>query len=90
MELPGSLAARIELFKSRGRIAPYGGEAFSLPNWLSVFAGMDVLPRRYHPFADKIGIAELKERAGMIRAAIRQAANSMPDHRTFLARMGAA
>ena len=90
MELPGSLAAKIELFKSRGRIAPYGGEAFSLPNWLSVFAGMDVLPRRYHPFADKIGIAELKERAEMIRAAVRQAANSMPDHRTFMARMGAA
>jgi len=90
MELPGSLAARIELFKSRGRIAPCGGEAFSLPNWLAVFAGMDVLPRRYHPFADKIGIAELKERAGMIRAAIRQAANSMPDHGMFLARMGAA
>ncbi|HEX4862136.1 MAG TPA: tryptophan halogenase family protein [Rhizomicrobium sp.] len=89
MELPGSLAAKIEVFKSRGRIMPYGGEAFSLPNWLSVFAGMDVLPRRHHPFADKLGIAELTQRAEAIRAAIRQAANAMPDHRTFLARMGA-
>ena len=65
---------------------PYGGEVFSLPNWLAIFCGMNVLPRRYHPFADKIGMAELTQRTDTIRAAIRQAANSMPDHQSFLAR----
>ena len=90
MELPDSLAARIELFKSRGRVVPYGGEAFSLPNWLAIFCGMNVLPRRHHPFADKIGVAELTRRSEAIHAAVRQAANSMPDHRSFLARTCAA
>jgi len=90
MELPGSLAAKIELFKSRGRVMPYGGEAFSLPNWLAIFCGMNVLPRRYHPFADRIGVAELTQRAEAIRTAVRQAANSMPDHQSFLARTCAA
>jgi tryptophan halogenase len=90
MELPDSLAAKIELFKSRGRVMPYGGEAFSLPNWLAIFCGMDVLPQRYHPFADRTGVAELSQRAEAIRAAIRQAANSMPDHQSFLAQACAA
>lgn len=84
-DIPASLADRIELFRSRGRIAPRAGEAFLLTNWLSVFSGMGIFPRRYHPFADGLEIDEIRNRMGLIQSAVRRAAEAMPMHRAYLA-----
>jgi tryptophan halogenase len=87
MEIPESLAYRIELFRSRGRVVSQGDEVFSLPNWLSLFAGLNIAPRRYHPFADGIPIETLKQQMHLIKGAIRNAADAMPEHCTFLAQI---
>jgi tryptophan 7-halogenase len=85
MAIPDSLATKIALFKSRGRIPPHGGEIFFLPSWLSVFTGLDVQPRRYHPFADGLDLEDMKRQMQLIRTAIRRAAETLPGHGAFLA-----
>jgi len=84
-DIPDSLAYKMELFRSRGRVIPNGDEIFFLPNWLSIFVGLDILPRRYHPFADGIPAETLKRQMQLIKIAIRDASERMPDHRAFLA-----
>lgn len=88
MEIPESLAYRIALFRSRGRVVVEGGEIFSLPNWLSLFDGLALVPRRHHPFADAIPLDDLRQRMQAIRTAIRQAAEFMPTYGNFLATQG--
>ncbi len=84
LEIPESLANRIELFRSRGRVVSQNDDVFSLPNWLSLYAGLNVAPRHYHPFADGIPIETLKQQMRLIKGAIRDAAAAMPEHRAFL------
>jgi tryptophan halogenase len=85
-ELPDALRYKIEGFKARGRVVPYAGEIFQTAGWLSVLDGMEVRPRRRHPFADGIDLGELKARMHALRTVIGQAARAMPTHQEFIAR----
>jgi tryptophan halogenase len=85
-ELPEALAYKIEGFKARGRVVPYGGEIFQTSGWLSILDGMEVRPRRRHPFAGGLDLAELRARMRTLRTVIGQAARAMPTHREFIAR----
>jgi tryptophan halogenase len=85
VEIPESLAYRIALFRSRGRVAVDDEEIFFLPNWLSIFNGLGIAPRRYHPFADGRQIGDLRRDMQTVRAAIRQAAETMPTYEDFVA-----
>jgi tryptophan halogenase len=84
--LPDALAYKIEGFRARGRVVPYDGEIFGTPGWLSVLDGMEVRPRRHHPFADGLELGELRARMRAIRTVVGQAARAMPTHREFIAR----
>jgi tryptophan halogenase len=87
IDYPESLAFKIGLFKSRGRVTAYGGEVFFLPSWLSLFSGLGISPQRYHPFADGIDLETLRSRTRDIRTVIRQAAEAMPPHSSYLAQI---
>jgi tryptophan halogenase len=85
MAIPETLAYRMAMFKSRGRVAPQSGDVFFLPNWLSIFAGLNIQPRRYHPFADGLGVEKLRQQMDLIRGAVHQAAETMPSHAAVVA-----
>ncbi len=85
-EIPDSLASRIELFLARARVAPLAVETFQASDWLAVLLGLHVQPRRYHPFADGLDLADLRGRLLALRTVVRQAADSMPSHAAFIAR----
>ena len=89
MEVPETLAYKIRLFEARGRVVLYDEETFLEPDFVSVFVGQGLLPRRYDPVADAIGLDLTKDRLNRMRAAIRQAAETMPAYRAFIARYGA-
>ncbi len=84
--IPDTLASRIELFLARARVAPLAAETFQAPDWLAVLFGLQVQPRRYHPFADGLDLADLRGRLLALRTVVRQAADSMPSHAAFIAR----
>jgi tryptophan 7-halogenase len=85
MEIPESLMYRIDLFRSSGRVAFSDRELFVEPNWLSVFIGQDIWPRRYDPLADTLSMEAVRGELRRLRQLIRQTAEAMPTHAAFIA-----
>jgi tryptophan 7-halogenase len=85
MDVPESLAYRINLFRSSGRVAFEDRELFVEPNWLSVFIGQDIRPQRYDPLADLLPIDSVMSQMLRLATLIRQTADAMPAHADFIA-----
>jgi tryptophan 7-halogenase len=85
MDIPDALRRRINLFRSSGRVAFEDRELFVEPNWLSVFIGQGIWPRRYDPLADVVPIDAAAVQLSRLRASIRQTAEAMPSHSGFIA-----
>jgi tryptophan halogenase len=86
MEVPDSLRYRMNLFRSSGRVAFEDRELFVEPNWLSVFIGQGIWPRRYDPLADVLPIDSVRAELQRLRTLIRQTAEAMPTHADFIAK----
>jgi tryptophan halogenase len=85
MSVPDSLAYRMGLFESSGRVALYDSELFVESNWLSVFIGQGLWPRRFDPLANVLPLEEVRQQLGRLRTLIRQTAEAMPAHEAFIA-----
>jgi tryptophan halogenase len=85
MEIPETLAYRMKLFRSSGRVAFYDKELFVEPNWLSVFIGQQVWPRRHDPLANELPEEDVRRQLLRLKALIRQTAEAMPTHAEFIA-----
>jgi len=83
--LPDALAHKIRLFRARGHLVRYEWESFLDPSWLSLYAGMDVLPDRHDPLADRFTDAELGESFARMRAAIARGVALGQPHEAFIA-----
>ena len=90
MDIPDTLAAKIETFRLRGEVMVSQTELFKETSWWAVLAGQGVRPQGYHPVADVISEDELKLRLSRIRAGILDRLNRMPQHADFIARHCAA
>jgi tryptophan halogenase len=89
MEIPDSLAARIDLFRSRGRLARQGDELFSEDSWFAVMIGQGIAPVGHDPVADRIALPDLRRQMTGLRQALARAVAPLPTHRDALARRGA-
>ena len=87
MAVPDSLAGKIALFQENGRVFRHEDELFSEASWLAVLLGQGVVPRRWDPLADALPDQEVRETLARMAPFIRQAAQSMPPHRDYLARI---
>jgi tryptophan halogenase len=85
MQLPDTLTSRMDLFRSSGRIAFEDRELFVEPNWLSVFVGQGIQPRRYDPLADIMPLDAVRSELQRLKTLIRQTAEAMPAHSNFIA-----
>ncbi|MEO8115194.1 MAG: tryptophan halogenase family protein [Phenylobacterium sp.] len=86
MEIPDALRHKIELFRSRGRIARFDGQLFAEPSWVAVFLGQHIQPQHYDPLADALPLDETRRRLRMIRETIHRTAAAMPSHKDFIDR----
>lgn len=84
MDIPDSLATRLEIFKTRGEIMVKQNEIFKETSWFSVLAGQGFFPQSYHPIADKISDDELRLRLTKIRTSVQSRLNTMPTHTEFI------
>jgi len=89
MEIPDSLAYRMELFRERGVVAQYREGMFLDASWLAVFFGQNVLPQRYDPASDRLAEHELADRMDRIRDDYAAAVQTLPSHDAFLQQIGA-
>ncbi len=90
MEIPDSLARKIAVFKSAGKLLREDQDLFLELSWLQVLVGQGILPRTYHPMADAISDAQLDGFLADVRKIVGDAAGALPGHADFIARCCAA
>lgn len=86
MDIPDSLRSRVELFRSRARIAGRKEDLFAYTSWASVMLGQGITPTGYDPMADQKPIQELAAQLAGMRAVIKRAVDVMPTHQQFIDR----
>lgn len=84
MDIPPSLAERIELFKGHGTLREGIDELFRSPSWQSVFEGMGVRPEKYCPRIDNLDYKLIEDTLQEAKTAISGMVETLPSHDTFL------
>jgi tryptophan 7-halogenase len=90
MEIPESLASKIDLFRESGHIFREHEELFAEVGWLQVMVGQGILPHSNHALADQISPADLAEYMDMIEALNLREVDQMATHSAFVAQHCAA
>jgi tryptophan halogenase len=86
MDVPEKLSAKLDLWRSKGRIFREGAELFSTPSWVAVLLGQGIVPEDYEPAAEAMDAAELSDVIDRMRLSYRHMAEQMPTHADFIAR----
>jgi tryptophan halogenase len=89
MEVPDSLARRIELWKLHGRVFREGYELFGVVSWVAVMLGQNIWPEGYDTIADSLDEGRVAQAMAQMREEYRKAAEALPDQEEFLRRAGA-
>lgn len=90
LKLPDSLQERIDAWLSRGYIARYEFGAFLPPSWVAVMNGQNLQPKSFDLRVNKLTQLELKQSAQDLYESIEFAAQTTPDHQSFIEQIGAA
>ncbi|MBJ7498886.1 MAG: tryptophan 7-halogenase [Sphingopyxis sp.] len=85
IDMPDTLAGKIERFRHRGYIEAYRDGLFGPPSWQAVFIGQGIEPRAADRLADVLPAATVDERLSSFAAAIADAAAMVPSHADFIA-----
>ncbi|RDV26799.1 tryptophan 7-halogenase [Alteromonas aestuariivivens] len=83
MQVPKSLAHRIELFRQTGRVFREGSELFD-DSWQQVMIGQGLMPKTYHPIVDAMSDQELQQFLSQILNNIRRTVERLPSHEQYL------
>lgn len=86
MEIPQTLAHRIELFQANGRIFRENEELFAEESWIQVFLGQGIIPQNYDPLANIKSDAQVQEYLHNIESVIAKCVELMPYHDMFVSK----
>ena len=75
MELPASLARKLDLWRGKGRLFREGYELFTNPSWVAVCLGQGLTPATWEPAADALD---------GLRRGYADTAARLPSHGEFL------
>lgn len=90
MDVPDSLASKLELYASNGRIFREDNELFDETSWLAVMHGQGLTPQGYHPIVDTFPEEEVDRRLKHIASVIEKSVETMPMQSEFIAQHCAA
>jgi tryptophan halogenase len=86
MDVPESLAGKLELWRSKGRLFRDGRELFATPSWVAVLLGQGIVPAEQEPAAGAIDPQMAADALDKMRLSYRRMAEHMPPHADFIAR----
>ena len=87
MELPDSLMAKMELFKSQGKLLADYYDLFKPVSWMAVYTGLGVVPQHPDPLAALVPRSFAQQVLHGVTTAIRQTAQMAPSHESVLANL---
>jgi len=85
MDVPDSLASKLDLWNSKGRLFREGFELFGTASWVAVLLGQGEIPSETEPAVDAIDRDMATEALDKMRLSYRQMAEHMPRHAEFIA-----
>lgn len=88
MQVPDSLAERLELWRNGARVKHHTTGPFLEPSWVAVLLGQGVFPRRYDARADLPAAEPLRAAMARLRSAISGEVAGMQGHGDYLAHTG--
>lgn len=84
MDIPDSLAHRIDLFKSSGLLQFAPGELFHGDSWLQVMLGQGLFPDQNHALANILGEQKVQQLLAGLHRSISSDVSKMPSHKQFI------
>ena len=88
MEIPGSLARKMELWRLHGRIFRENAELFTTPSWVAVMLGQNIRPAAFDPIADTLDEEKVARAMQQMRRAYEETAEKLPPHEAFIRQCG--
>lgn len=86
IELPDTLNAKIEQFRSAGHFVREEEELFTEVGWVQVFIGQGILPQTWSPLVDEIDAKELRQMLENMSRSYQRLVASAPPHDEFVSR----
>ena len=90
MDIPDTLREKMDIFISSGCFYRDPDDLFREASWLQVMVGQGLLPRSYHPMADRLTADQLRDYMDSIRRIIGQTVDALPAHADFVAQIAPA
>ncbi len=90
MNIPDTLAHKMEVFNSRGKVVMLEPEAFERDSWVTMYLGFHKFPQDYDRRANTLTSSQLAEQLEKMRNAVHQAASQPLSHADFIQRHCAA
>jgi tryptophan halogenase len=84
MDIPDSLAQRIELFRETAQVYQVPGELFQVDSWLQVMLGQRLQPKSNHHLGRMLSEAQLRQSLSDLKGHVDRALVRMPSHQDFL------
>jgi len=86
MEIPDTLAERLELFRSRGVVLNQHWQTFHEPSWIAILNGYKIYADNYDPVVDSIDINVLRQSFKNMQQDIQDLSSSTISHQAFIER----
>lgn len=87
MDIPDTLAEKLGMFRSGGKIIRDQDELFDVPGWAQVMLGQGVEPQGWHPVADNLSREQLGQFLETIKGAYQRDVARMPPHGDYVRRL---
>ena len=84
MDIPDTLAARIDLFRDSGTVYQAPDDLFRVASWAYVMIGQRLMPSNFHHMGAVLGDQRLRRALDSLKQNIDNAVTQMPTHRDFL------
>ncbi len=84
MDIPDSLAQRIELFRETAQVYQVPGELFQVDSWLQVMLGQRLTPKAHHQLGRMLTPAQLRQSLEDLKGHVDRALIRMPSHQDFV------
>jgi len=87
MEIPDSLAHKIQIFADNGQLFREQNDLFAESSWLQVMLGQGITPKDYHPIANNIPEKQLLDMLEKVKEIKKNPLSQLPSHDEFITNM---